>query len=198
MESENSVSWRSAAGTQAPGRGRGSGRCPAPQDHQWHPGARGDARDAAAGWEVGAENGGGGQRFIFLRSRAGGVADPRRDIVPQRPSRGCPAYRPDRRRCPRAAGNPKLPLPSSSFPVQVHPAPERKGDCDGGAAPALRAWLGPDCPAETLPAAAGGRAGKLPIAIRMTGSLFSISDGFDVPRIMCLLSSQSVVKKVED
>lgn len=38
--------------------------------------------------EVGAENGGGCRLFIFLRSPAGGVADPRRDIVPQRPPRG--------------------------------------------------------------------------------------------------------------
>lgn len=58
--------------------------------------------------------------------------------------------------------------------------------------------LGQTVPPRRCPPPPVGRAGKLPIAIRMTGSLFSVSDGFDVPRIMRLLARQSVVKKVED
>lgn len=110
---------------------------------------------------LGRRTGVGGCRlFIFLRSPAGGVADPRRDIVPQRPPPPPRlTYRPDRRCCPRAAGNPKLPLPSS-FAVQVHPEPERKGTSVVATFRLCGPGLGRTVPPRRC--LSWGRAGKLP------------------------------------
>lgn len=137
----------------------------------------------------GAENGGGGLRFIFLRSPAGGVAGQRRDILTQRPSRGRPAYRLDSQSCPRVAGNPTFPLPSS-FPDQVHPAPERKGTAVaaqlrlrgpslGRTVPPGRRLLPGEAPAEFR--GGSGKVTRSHLMHPMTGSLFIISDGLMPP-----------------
>lgn len=133
-------------------------------------GARGDARDAAAGWEVGAENGGGGLRFIFLRSPAGGVAGQQRDILTQRPSRGRPAYRLDRQSCPRVAGNPRF-HPPPPFLTRSTLSPRGRGlrwrRCSGSAGLAWAGLSRPDaaCYRGRVLPSLEGRAGKLPAAI---------------------------------